>query len=207
MRHPIRPAEEEIGNIIPLILFTVVWYAFIINIILSGGFQLFLLLFMAAGLLPPYQAFNSIRRALFYRRQRAEAIASGNASCGTITGVIRQDVPCYTSGRRRNLQYRRYYILNVQMTDPFTGISSEIQSQGYRKPIHQYLTSPQVKVYTDQSGWKHYLEDFQWKQHPNDPDIFDYPKEFEDIHPGTERAGQIIFIIALIIIFFSMFHR
>lgn len=207
MKRSIRPAEEEIGNIFPLILFSILWYTLIGNTIISGSFQPMLLMFLVAGLLPLYQIFNNIRRAFFYRRQRSEAIALGNVSHGTITGVTRQDIPSYTSGRRRNLQYRRYYFLNVQMTDPFTGISSEIQSQGYRKPIHRYLSSPQVKIYTDQSGWKHYLEDFQWKQHQNDPDIFHYPKEFEEVHIGTEQVGQIIFVVIFLIMLFSMFRR
>ena len=187
MKRVIRPAEEEIGNVVPGILFSIFWYCSIGGIILRGGFQLMLVIFLIAGVLPVFQAVTSIRRALFYRKQRAEAIALGNAAYGTITGVTRQDVPYYTSGEHRHLRYRRYYFLNVQMTDPMTGISSEIQSQGY--------------------GWKHYLEDFQWKQHRNDPDIFNYPREFEEVHIGSERFGQIIFVIILILMIFTMFRR
>lgn len=207
MKRVIRPAEEEIGNVIPNILFSILWYCSIGGIILRGGFQLMLLIFLIAGILPVYQAVNSIRRALFYRKERARAIALGNVAYGTITGVTRQDVPYYTSGEHRHLRYQRYYYLSIQMTNPLTGISSEIQSQGYRKPIHRYLSSPQVKIYTDQSGWKHYLEDFQWKQHRNDPDIFNYPREFEDVHIGSERFGQIIFVIILILMIFTMFRQ
>lgn len=207
MKRVIRPAEEEIGNVIPLILFSILWYCSIGGIIIRSGFQFPLLIFLIAGILPVFQAVNTIRRALFYRRQRADAIAFGDAAYGTITGVTRQDVPYYTSGKHRHLRYRRYYYLTVQMTDPVTGISSEIRSQGYLKPIHRYLSSPQVRIYTDKSGWKHYLEDFQWKQNRNDPDIFNYPKEFEDVHIGTERFGQIIFVIVLILMIFTMFRQ
>ena len=182
MKRKIRPAEEEIGNVVPGVLFSIFWYCSIGGIILRGGFQLMLVIFLIAGVLPVFQAVTSIRRALFYRKQRAEAIALGNAAYGTIIGVIRQDVPYYTSGEHRHLRYRRYYFLNVQMTDPMTGISSEIQSQGYRKPIHRYLSSPQ------------------------DPDIFSYPKEFEEIHIGSERFGQIIFVIIFILMIFTMFR-
>lgn len=207
MKRMIRPAEEEFGGIIPVILFSILWYCTIGGIIIQGGFQLPLLIFLIAGILPVFQSINNIRRALFYRRQRADAIALGNAAYGTITGVTRQDVPYYTSGEHRRLRYRRYYYLTVQMTDSMTGMSSEIRSQGYLKPIHRYLSSPQVKIYTDQSGWKHYLEDFQWKQHRSDPDIFSYPREFEEVHIGTERFGQIIFVIILILMIITMFRQ
>lgn len=204
MKSRIRPAEEEIGNILPVILFCILWYSAIGGIIAKNGFQIPLLIFLAGGLMPVYQTVTSIRRALFYRRERANAIALGNVSYGRITGVTRQDVPYYTSGDHRRLRYRRYYHLNVEITDPATGMTSEIQSQGYRRPIHRYLGAAQVKVYTDQSGWKHYLEDFHWKQHRSDPDIFNYPREFEEIHIGTERVGQIIFIVVLILMILSM---
>ena len=93
MKRVIRPAEEEIGNVVPGILFSIFWYCSIGGIILRGGFQLMLVIFLIAGILPVFQAVTSIRRALFYRKQRAEAIALGNATYGTITGVTRQDVP------------------------------------------------------------------------------------------------------------------
>ena len=107
MKRVIRPAEEEIGNVIPNILFSILWYCSIGGIILRGGFQLMLLIFLIAGILPVYQAVNSIRRALFYRKERARAIALGNVTYGTITGVTRQDVPYYTSGEHRHLRYQR----------------------------------------------------------------------------------------------------
>ena len=207
MKRTIRPAEEEIGSVIPVILFSLLWYSSIFGIIFRGGFQTPLLIFLVAGILPLYQVITNIRRAFFYRRQRAEAVALGNVSYGKITGVTRQDVPYYTSGEHRRLRYRRYYYLNVEMTDPVTGVSTTIQSQGYRRPIHRYLASPDVKIYTDQSGWKHYLEDFHWKEHRSDPDIFSYPREFEETHLGTERFGQIIFVVILILMIITMFRQ
>ena len=118
---------------------------------------------------------------------------------------MRQDVPYYTSGEHGRLRYRRYYFLEVEMTDPDTGISSRIQSQGYRRPIHRYLGSNRVTVYTDRSGWKYYLEDFQWKEHRRDPDIFDYPREFEEVHLGSGRVTQIIFVVILILMVLNVF--
>ena len=142
---------------------------------------------------------------MFYRKQRTDAIAFGNRCRGRIVGVTRQDVPYYLSGEHRRLRYRRYYYLEVEMTDPDTGISTRIRSQGYRRPVHRYLGSDRVTVYTDRSGWKHYLEDFQWKEHKNDPDIFDYPREFEEVHLESGRLSQIIFVVILLLMILNVF--
>lgn len=204
MKRNIRPAEEEIGSVVPTLLFCVLWYSALAGMILRNSFQPALLLFLVAGILPLYQAVNNIRRAFFYRKQRRQAIEYGNAACGRITDVMRQDVPYYTSGKHSRLRYRRFYYLDVEITDPSTGAVTVIRSQGYRKPIHRYLSSPQVRVYTDQSGWKHYLGDFQWKAHRSDPDIFSYPREFEEVHIGSERIGQILFVIILLLMIFNI---
>lgn len=145
-------------------------------------------------------------RALFYRKQRADAIAFGNVSSGRITGVTRQDVP-YTVGEHNRIRYQRYYFLQVEVTDPVTGVSHQLESQGYRKPVHRYLSSDCVKVYTDQSGWKHYIEGFQWKEHKSDPDIFPTPKEYEEMHFGSGVVFQIIFVIILLLMIYNVFGR
>lgn len=49
-RRIIRPAEEEIGNLLPIILFVVLWYSGLGSIIINQGFQASLLIFLAAGL-------------------------------------------------------------------------------------------------------------------------------------------------------------
>lgn len=187
MKRTIRPAEEEISGVIPTLVFAAAWYAIVFRSIVSAGFGPYMLIFLVGGLLMPYTAVNNLRRALFYRRQRAEAVALENVAQGRITGVERQYVP-YRKGRHR--RYRRYYFLQVEMYDPATGAANTIQSQGYRKPIHRYLASDRVSVYTDGSGWKHYIEDFQWKEHRGDPDIFNMPKEFM----GGEILGKVIFV-------------
>lgn len=204
MRRKIKPAEEEFGNIIYTILFSVVWYSVVLASIVSGGFSPFMMIFLVGGLILPYTAVSNMRRALFYRRQRAEAIALGHMTPGRITGIARQDVP-YTTGEHHTLRYRRYYFLKVEICDPVTGVSNTIQSQGYRKPIHRYLASDRVNVYTDQSGWKYYIEDFQWKEHRNDPDIFRMPKEFDELHPGGEVFGKVIFVLVLIWMLIGLF--
>ena len=207
MKRKIRPAEEEMGNVAFLILFAILWYACLVASIVNGGTRITVLLFFVAGLFPVYSAVTMIRKALFYRRQRADAIAYGSSQSGKIRGIMRQDIP-YRSGEHNTLRYHRYYYLQVDITDPVTGAVSTIQSQGYRKPIHRYLASAQVRVYTDRSGWKHYLEDFQYKRRMSDPGIFDdRPMEFEETRAGNGRVIQVLFIAVFILIVLSSFFQ
>ena len=207
MKRKIRPAEEEMGNVAFLILFAILWYACLVASLVNGGTRITVLLFFVAGLFPVYSAVTMIRKALFYRRQRADAIAYGASQLGKIRGVMRQDIP-YRSGEHNTLRYHRYYYLQVDITDPVTGAVSTIQSQGYRKPIHRYLASAQVRVYTDRSGWKHYLEDFQYKRRMSDPGIFDdRPMEFEETRAGNGRVIQVLFIAVFILIVLSSFFQ
>ena len=205
MKQKIRPAEEEIGNVAFIFLFVILWYSALLGSVMSGRAGITVMLFFVAGLLPVYSAVTMIRRALFYRKQRADAIAYGQSQPGRIQGVVRQDVP-YHSGKNRTLRYHRYYYLKVDITNPVTGVTNTIQSQGYRKPIHRYLASEQVRVYTDRSGWKYYLEDFRFKERMSDPGIFDdRPLEFEETMAGNGRVVQIIFVIVFILMILSMF--
>ena len=207
MKRKIRPAEEEMGNVAFLILFAILWYACLVASLVNGGTRITVLLFFVAGLFPVYSAVTMIRKALFYRRQRADAIAYGSSQSGKIRGVMRQDIP-YRSGEHNTLRYHRYYYLQVDITGPVTGAVSTIQSQGYRKPIHRYLASAQVRVYTDRSGWKHYLEDFQYKRRMSDPGIFDdRPMEFEETRAGNGRVIQVLFIAVFILIVLSSFFQ
>ena len=207
MKRKIRPAEEEMGNVAFLSLFAILWYACLVASLVNGGTRITVLLFFVAGLFPVYSAVTMIRKALFYRRQRADAIAYGSSQWGKIRGVMRQDIP-YRSGEHNTLRYHRYYYLQVDITDPVTGAVSTIQSQGYRKPIHRYLASAQVRVYTDRSGWKHYLEDFQYKRRMSNPGIFDdRPMEFEETRAGNGRVIQVLFIAVFILIVLSSFFQ
>lgn len=79
-KHNIRPAEEEIGNLLPVFLFIIMWYSATGAILTQNGFQTILILFLAAGLLPVYQAVNSIRRAFFTVSNSARKNASLSAN-------------------------------------------------------------------------------------------------------------------------------
>lgn len=172
----IRPASEELGCHLEMILFTLVWYSILVIQILERGFEASIIVFLLAGLIPILAMAAGIKQALYYRAQRREAIALGRVQKGTIVGVSRKAVP--VEGKNGRQRYRMYYFLTVEIINPQNGAVSQFLSQPYSRPIHQYLASPRVSVYTDQSGWQHYLEDFEWKEQNSDPDIFNTPKEY-----------------------------
>lgn len=207
MRRKTRPANEEFGNILYSVLFVILWYSGITRALISGGYRFTLLLFLVAGLIPLYTVFMQVRRAMFYRRQRAQAIAWGNYSMGRITGVTVQKEPYYAENRQR-ARYRNYYYYQVEIVDPSTGVENTIQSEGYRKPLHRYLASDRVKVYQDQSGWKYYLEEFQYKKHRNDPGILLYsPRDFEETAAGSSSFLQILIFIVMILMIFNIIFQ
>ena len=39
----------------------------------------------------------------------------------------------------------------------------------------------------------------------NDPDIFDYPREFEEVHLESGRLSQIIFVVILLLMILNVF--
>lgn len=46
MKRKIRPAEEEMGNVVFLILFVILWYSSLIGSLLTGGIHTTALLFL-----------------------------------------------------------------------------------------------------------------------------------------------------------------
>lgn len=169
-----RPVQEELGGPIYSGAVCIIWYMIVAAWILGGGFRMNQILFILAGLFPLYGAIVGTKRAIFYRKQRKRAINRGNPSQGKIVNVVRTLERNHTSNRE-SARYRRYhyfYYLEVEITDPVTGVANVIRSDAYSQSIDRYLGSPYVQVYTDESGWRYFLEDFQMKKRSSDPDIF-----------------------------------
>lgn len=195
MSHKILPIKEEIRGGIPVILFCLFWYYNIISVIVRGGFTVQHSIFLVAGLIPVVTIGMQAKRAFFYRRQRKEAKALGNVVQGKIVNVVRKTM--VVDNERNGGRFQYNYFLTVEITDPCTGIANEFESEAYRKPLHHYLSSPYVQVYTDETGWQHYIEGFQLKANKNDPDIFPGRREYE---PSTLGQSAIPIIIAIIIL-------
>ena len=188
---------------IEMVLFEAVWYCVIISVIVREGFQLYLLIFLLGGLIPVLAMLQSVRKALFCRACRKEAIALGKYQNGRIVGVSRKAVPVEVrNGRQR---YKTYYFLQVELVNPENGAVSQFISPAYSKPIHKYLSGPNVRVYTDKSGWKRYLEDFSWKERMSDPDLFDTPKEY-NASGWLARLTRLIFIAVLVLMLLEVLH-
>lgn len=194
MKHKIRPADEEFTNCIPSLAFSVLWYVSIGKQLIQT-FDPSLLLFIIAGLLPLYVGVQSIRKALFYRNQRAQAIARGHAVHGRITGVVRKMIPY--SGKNGRLRFQKYYYLQVELYSAVNGTMQVIESQAYRRPIHRYIAAPQVMVYTDSSGFRHYIEEIQWKTSRKQPDILPYPPDFDETQSNFPFF-QVIFVLIVV---------
>lgn len=169
-----RPVQEELRGPLMSGLFCCVWYMTLSESILRGNFSIHMFVFLLAGLIPFYKSVNGIWRVYMCRKQKKNAVRLGNVRQGKIVNVIR------TTETQTFRKYAYYYYFEVEITDPVTGIPVTIRSDAYRKPIYQYLGSPYVQVYIDKTGWKYYLEDFQMKEHHNDPDIF----------PGGDRMKE-----------------
>ena len=204
MKRKIRPASEELGIQFELILVSLLWYGTLVTQIIERGFQMSIVIFLMAGLIPIVSMVEGTKRALFYRRERANALSLGRVQTGNITGVSRKNVPIETKkGRQR---YKAYYFLTVEIVNPQNGAVSQFLSDAYAKPIHKYLSGTRVSVYTDQSGWHHFLEDFQWKERKSDPDIFNTPREYASSNMMT-MIVRIMLLLMTLLMLFTVFGR
>ena len=86
MHKRIRPADEEMGGIWYTLGFVVLWYSGLLSAVRLRGVSMELSIFLIAGLLPLVMAVQSIRKALFYRRKRKEAISTAMQAGGKSWG-------------------------------------------------------------------------------------------------------------------------
>lgn len=203
MRRKIRTANETMDGVIVLLFFTWVWYTILIKNIILGGFQTSLLIFLIAGVLIPAQAVKKIQKALYYRKLHEQCVREQCPSQGRIVNIVREYSDEYDSRNRRRRM--TYYYLIIEVTDPDTGTVQTIKSEPYRCPLHKYLASPYVQVYTDQTGWKHVVDGFQLKANRNEPDI---PLENSNVYLKDFNQSsvlfQVIFIVVLVLMVFQI---
>lgn len=203
-RRKIRPAEEEMNGTLFSAVFLVMWYAALGANIAGAGFQIGLILFLIAGLLPLFMMIQNIRRAMFYRRQNRRIREYGDAARGRIVNVVIKHTPYEDNSRRT--RYKKYYYLQVEVADPMTGVVNKIESQAYSRPVYRMLSSPEVTVYTDRTGWKHYIDDFHYKERRSDPGIFGEPRVFDENGTGAMITKALVIVIMVLMVL-SMFFR
>lgn len=203
----IKTAQEEMTGIVPMLLFSVLWYVILIRMIVHAGIGRLLntggivyLLFAAAGLMPIYTAIQKVRKAMYYRKLRKQTVAHGRKAHGRIVNVIQRTETLPSSRGRARM--RTLYFLSVEITDSETGAVYQIESDAYSKPPDRWLASPEVTVYTDAGGWKRFIEDFRFKEHKDDPGIFPDRPEFRE-GTGFYRVMEIIIIVFMLLIIIS----
>ena len=193
----IRTKRESFPGAIYGLLFSLLWYGVIIKSILEGALAGSHVLFLAAGLLPLYVSFRQIRSALYYRRLHRQ-YRNGTPRRGRIVDCVKRY--CQTRGSRGRIRMEEEYILTIE-AERESGIGFEtIQSDPYSWPVYRVLSSPEVEVYTDENGWHHVIDGFQYKKRKTDPGIFQ-EDPFETGPVGQWREKGIFFLFFLIYLF------
>lgn len=172
-----------------LLTFAAVWYVSIFRSLLNGTMDGWnTAVFLLGGALLLYIAYRQGRTALTCRKKRREAISGGKCRPGIIRRVESERVPY--RGRHGHIYYRRrYYLIIEKMEDGFD-FGVEIRTGAYRVPVHLYLKSREVKLYSDPSGWNWYVEGLQCSMFRQNPRMF--PSDDRD---GDTYVGDAVFRI------------
>ena len=101
-----------------------------------------------------------IKEVMACRGKRKEAMRSGTVQEGKIIGVQKRREK---QKSRRGMRIVTYYKYEVEITYPQTGVTTIITSGEYQQAVHCWISSPNVRVYIDKSGWNHYLSNFDVK--------------------------------------------
>ena len=108
--------------------------------------------------------------------------------------------------RHGRVRYRKRYYLIVERMDISIGQSNEIKSSPYRVPLPYYLTSREVTLYCDSTGWNWYIEDLKcsfFRQKNVEMEVDDYG----DGGYTGQNIFRIVFIVGILWIFVSeLFH-
>ena len=195
----ILPEEEELEGVFMLLSFAAVWYASLLRTWLNGTINgANGAIFLLGGALPLYAAYIKGRTALACRKKRREAIAKGRCCLGIIRHIESEKVPF--RGRHGHVHYRkRYYLVIEKIEEGFTS-GTEIKSGAYRVPVHLYLKSPEVKLYSGSSGWNWYVEGLQFGMFRQNPKVFQ-----TDQADGDAYVGDALFrILSIAILLFML---
>lgn len=202
----IRTKRESMDGVITLFLFCAAWFSNIIqDILYSGMSRASLLLFTAAGLIPAVITVQKIQKALYYRKLHRQAM-NRRPEKGKIISYERQ-IQKRTDfrGRVRN-EYE--YTLIIEIYDNVSYTPRQIRSEAYSWPVYEVLASPEVDVYTDDSGWHYTIDGFQYKNHRSDEGIFQ--QSAREREPGrifSRIIGGLGNIVLLCVLIFIWFRR
>ena len=143
-----------------------------------------------------YVAYIKGRAALRCRKKRREAIAKGRRCRGIIRRIESERVPF--RGRHGHVYYRKRYYLVIEKIEEGFQCGTEIKTGAYRVPVHLYLKSPEVQLYSGPSGWNWYVEGLQCGMFRQNPGVFKTDDADGDTYVG-DALFQILFIAILLL--------
>ncbi len=197
-RRKIYTKNESLGNIWFLIVFVILWYASLLGNMAKNNFSSIgtTSIFLVAGILPLGMLIQSTRKALYYRRLHRQCM-NRSPRKGKIISCVRGSYRETTSkgGSRRVYEY----YLKIEVYDAETMIPTTIQSEAYSWPVYRVLSSPDVDVYTDETGWNYVIDGFHYKTSRKEPDIF--VESAFDKAPGqnSQRLFSVVFLVIVIL--------
>ncbi len=192
----ILPAEEELGDVAMLLMFAAVWYSSLFRSTRGGMANT--AIFLLGGLLPLYTAYIKGRSAMNCRRKRREAISGGKCCRGVIRRFESEKVSF--TGRHGHIHYRKKYYLIIEKMEEGLVCGTEIRTGSYRVPVHLYLKSPEVKLYSDASGWNWYVEGLQCGRFRQNPGVF----KTDDADGGAYVGDVLTRFIAIAVLLFML---
>ena len=193
------PTEEELWDVVMPAAFAAAWYSSLFRVLLNGTSNAAnLAVFLLGGILPLYAAFAKGRTVLACRKKRREAVSTGRCCRGVIRRVESETVPF--TGRHGRIYYRKRYHLVVEKREEGFAYGTEIRTGAYSVPVHLYLKSPEVKLYSDATGWNWYVEGLQCSRFRHDSVVFR-----TDDADGSSYVGDAVFrVVYLVILVFLL---
>lgn len=196
--------NESFGNLPYLIVFVALWYTISLRSIMKSGFSSVGVsaVLLLAGLLPLAAVIQNLRKAFYYRRLHRQCM-NRSPRKGKIVSCVRSSYRERRSKGGTRIVYE--YFLKIDVYDPDTLMTTTIQSEAYSWPVYRALSSPDVDVYTDETGWHYVIDGFHYKTSRNEPDIF-IESSF-DREPGQNSQrffGIVFFAIVIIMILRSL---
>ena len=197
LQRRVRPAEEELGDMAMLLAFAAVWYSSTLSTLLKGTMDgVNAAIFLLGGALPLYFGYQKGREALVCRRRRREAVSKGRCCRGVIRRIESEKVPF--TGRHGHVHYRKRYYLVIEKIEEGLSYGTEIKTGAYRVPVHLYLKSSEVKLYSSMNGWNWYVEGLQCSIFRQNPVVFPTDNEDGDTYVG-DAAFRTIYVAILLL--------
>ena len=176
--------------------FAAAWYSSLFRMLLNGTTNAAnMAVFLLGGILPLSAAFVKGRTVLACRKKRREAVSGGRCCRGVIRRVESETVPF--TGRHGRIHYRKRYYLIIEKMEEGFAYGTEIRTGAYSVPVHLYLKSPEVKLYSDVSGWDWYVEGLQCSRFRHDSVVFRTDDADGDAYVGDMVFRVVYFAIAV----------